>query len=365
MSGLLRVVAGIAALALTASLVACDTNAEPSASSVPDLIAVVTGDNVNALVGINVASRTVTRLAVVERNEAQDHGNWGIFSTPPLSVVLSDPTGSNDLVWTQVRGLDTVAVRDLDRATGEVSDVDAPARGVLPFLYEGKLAWASAPGDGQSRLLISDGTFELDLPGVPSAIVAGPGPGRITALLEVANGRDGQRIVVVDVAGNEATDLPAERLRFGGIWADDRTLVASVYSRVVPTPADPENGEPDNRLLTWSIDAGSSPEAVAGLVAGESLRTDFYPELLVGGDGLVVAVTGSFDHPRVEVHSLDSTDPVQIYELLPAEWLTAMSVSRTTVVVLQSRHVTFIDLSSGNQIAVEIGGVTDTRWVGP
>jgi hypothetical protein len=358
----LRSVAGIAALALAAaSLVACDAKGDASASPGAELLAVVTGNNVDALVGINVASHSVTRLAVLGPNEARPHMDGGLVSVPPMSVVLSDSTGSRPLVWTQASGFDMVAVRDLDPATHEVRDVDAPRRGVLPFLYEGKLAWASAPGDGDSRLISADGTIEIALPGVPRFVVAGPGPGRITAVVDLAF--NDLHIVIVDVAKKTVTELPTDRLHFGGLWADDTTLVASVYARIVPTVEDPENGEPDNRVLTWSID-GADP-SIAGLAAGPTLTTtEAYPELVAGGDDLVVAVTGVVDDPSVEALALGSSDLARKVDLIPAELITAMSVSGTTLVVLQNRHVTFVDLLTGKPTTVDLGGETATTWVG-
>lgn len=357
-----RAVAHIAGLALTAALiVACASQGDPSASPGADLIAVVTGDNVDALVGINVTSHTVARLAVLRQNEAHLDVDGLVRAYPPVSVVLSD-SASNPLVWTQAQNGDNVAVGAFDRATREVHTVDAPTRGVLPFLYDGRLAWASAPGDGRPRLLISDGTFELDVPGVPSLIAAGPGAGRITAVVGPPNGR--QRIFIVDVAENDVTELPTENLVFGGIWADEKTLVASVYARAVPTIEDPQNLEPDNHLLTWSVDSGSSPETVAGLTAGPTLTTDFYPRPVAGGDGQIVAASEIFDQPWVEAFALGSFDPAVKLHLVPSGFVTAMAVSGTTIVVLQEQHVTFIDLSSGNQTTVELGGVTETKWVG-
>jgi hypothetical protein len=370
----IRAVVGLA-LALTAvSLVACEAQGDPSASpgdpraspgdpgawQDADLFAVVTGDNIDALVGINVGSRIVTRLADIEQNEARPHPNGGVVSVPPVSVVLSDATGSKPIVWTQASGFDTVVVRELDATTLEVRGVGARRRGVLPFLYEGELAWASAPGDGDPRLISADGTFEVELPAVPRFVVAGPGAGRITAVVDRGN-RD-ERIVIVDVAENTVTELPSERLHFGGIWADDKMLMASVYSRIEPTIQDPENGEPDNRVLTWSIDPADP--SIAGLAAGPPLTTtEAYPELVAGGDDLIIAATGVFDDPSVEALELGSTDPARKLDLVPAERITAMSISGTTLVVLQERHVTFIDLSSGNSTTVEVGGVTETTWV--
>jgi hypothetical protein len=40
------------------------------------------------------------------------------------------------------------------------------------------------------------------------------------------------------------------------------------------------------------------------------------------------------------------------------------SISGATLVVLQSRHVTFIDLASHDRTTVELDGVTMTSWLG-
>jgi hypothetical protein len=359
----LRAVAALAALALTAgAVVACGGHSDSSASPATDLIAVVTGENVDALVGIDVLRKTVTRLVPIERNEAHLDVDGLVSAPPPLSVVLFDSTVSNPLVWTQPVGGDTVAVRVLDRATNEVHDVDAPPRGVLPFLYEGKLAWASVPGDGRPRLLISDGSFNLDLPGVPSFVATGPGTGRITVVVGPLNRR--QRMFVIDIATNEATELPTESLVFGGVWADDKTLVASVVARAVPTIDDPANLEPDNRLLTWSLDGGPSSDPAGALLAGPTLMTDPYPRLVTGGNAMIVAASEVFDNPWVEAFTPGSTDPTLKVELGPSGFITAMAVSGTTLVVLQETHATFIDMASGDLTTVAVGGVTETRWVG-
>lgn len=387
----IRAVAGLAALALTAaSLVACASSSvpstspgissvevadpsalvanpsalmlDPSAWEEADLFAVVTGNDVDALVGIDIASHTITRLAALRPNVAHLDVDGLVRAAPPVSVVLSDTSGSNLLVWMEAPGDDGVAIRELDRATGEVKVVEPPARGVLPFLYEGKLAWASAPGDGSQRLLSIDGSLNLDLPGIPSLIAAGPGQGRITVVVDPPNVR--QRIFVIDVAKNHATELPTDHLVFGGIWADDTTLVASLYARAEPTAQDPQNLEPDNHLLTWSVDGGSNPEAVAGLVEGPTLATDFYPRAVAGGVGLIVAASELFDQPWVIGFVADSADPAVSVHLVPSGFVTAIAVSGTTVVVLQEGHVTFIDVMSGEETTVELGGVTETRWVG-
>jgi hypothetical protein len=337
-------------------------SAPEGASEDADLFAVVTGDNVDALVGIDVASHSVTRLAELGPNEAEDRGTWGMVSTPPSSVVLSGSTGFNVLVWTQGWNSDRATVHEFDPAAGLVRDVEAPKRGVLPFLYDGELAWASAPDEGQPRILFSDGSFELDLSGDPTHIVEGPGAGRITAVVDPPN--RAQRIFVLDVAKNAATELQTESFYFGGVWADDETLVASVPGRFEPTPEDPEGGEPEDRLLTWSIDGGSDGTAAAELHEGPTLRTnEFYPRPVTGGHGWIVAASEIFDQPWVEVFELGSADPALRLQLVPSGFITSMWVSGTTLVVLQERHVTFFDLPAGDRKTVEIGGVTQTRWV--
>ena len=353
----------------TAFLVGCGTTtpspppADSGAWKGADLLAVVTGNDVNALVGIDVAGRTITEPSAIEENLPQPHMDGGLMSIPPLSVVLDDANGPSPVLWTVASGFEAVVLRELDPTTGEVSAAGGgPAAGVLPFLFEGKLAWASAPDDGQPRILVSDGSFELTLPAVPYFVVAGPGPGRITTVVELGNRNE--RIFVIDVATRTAMELPTERLHYGGLWANDTTLVASVFSRIEPTPEDPENGEPDNRLLTWTIDPAASPDAVAGLVEGEALPTDQYPELVVGGNGVIATLTGNFDRPQVEVHARDGGAPVRKVQLVEGGYISAMQVSGSTLVVLQSRHVTFVDLASDAVTTVELGGTTLTRWVG-
>ena len=365
----IAVLAGIALAA--ASLAACAARTDPSGpvsspgQQAAELYAVVTGNDVNALVGIDVARRTVTQLAVIEQNRAEfDAFSGGPISRPPVSVVLSDSIGGKPLVWTQNPGANTLAVRAFDRTTGELRDIAVDRPGVQPFLADGRLGWVSAPRDGNPRLIAADGSFEIDLPGVSRVVVPGPGPGRVTALVDL----DFQdlHLLVVDVAQKTVTDLRIEPLHIEGVWAGDTTLVVAAYGRIEPTPQDPENGEPDNRILTWSIDDGSNPDAVAGLVEGPTLRTaELYPALVTGGDGLLAVITGSFDRPWVEVFDLDSDDPPRRLDLTAAEFVTAMAVSGTTLVVLQNRHVTFIDLSSGERTIVDLGGVTGTTWVGP
>ena len=373
----LRAVVGLASVLMAAWLAGCNSQAAPTAGASEvnpgaarqaELFAVVTTEGLDTLVGIDVERHAVTRLAVLGQNKPIDHGGWGTYSEPPQSAVLWDSTRSKPLVWTWAVGAGTV-VRELDPATGELRGVDAPGAGVLPFLSDGKLAWASARfGAGKPRLISADGTFEIDLPGPPSMIVEGPGPGRITAVIDRGNPNTGvhdERIVVVDVAENTVTELPTERFHFGGMWADDTTLVTSVFARIEPTPDDPENGEPDDRVLTWTFDAGgSNPEAVAGLVAGSTLGSHLYPAHVAGGNGHIAIETGDFDHPRVEAHPLVANDPPRTFELEPAGFLTAMSISGTTLVVLQEGQVTFIDLATGKVTPVALGGSTQTVWVG-
>ena len=361
--------ARLAAMAFTtSSLVSCGTQPEPSVAASgasgasAGLIAVVTGNDVNALVAIDVANHAVTRLVPIERNVAHLDVDGQVRAVPPLSVVLSDSVDSRPIVWTQGAG-GAVAVRDLDPATNETHDINVPAPGVLPFLHEGTLAWASAPGDGQPRLLNSRGTFEVHLPGVPRFIVDGPGASRITVVVDVPDHQ--QRIVVVDLAKDEVTTLPTEfGLQFGGLWASDHSLVVSVPTRLVPTLDDPANGEPDKRLFTWTVEDGSSPTAAGGLAAGPTLTTDAYPTRVAGNDELIVAASGLFDRPWVEAVSLGSKDQVWRVELAPSGFVTAMTVSGTTVVVLQEGHVSFIDLSSGDTATVALDGVTETTWMG-
>jgi hypothetical protein len=370
--------AALATLALVvASLAACSgqPNASPSAAPVnpggadtADLFAVVTADELDVLLGIDVASQTVSRLAVLGANKKQPSVDGGMVSVPPQSAVLFDASRAEPLVWTSAAGAGTV-VRAFDRATGELQPVDAPGAGTLPFLADGKLGWASLPRDGKPRLISADGTFEVKLPGEPRYVVPGPGAGRVTAVVDLGdpNGphRD-ERIVIVDIAQKTLTELPTERMHFGGIWADDKRVLASVFARIEPTPDDPENGEPDKRVLTWSVDpGGSNHDVVAGLVAGPTLRTAaFYPAHVVGGDGVVGVETGVFDAPIVESLAFNSNEPKRSVDLLHAEFITAISVVKRTLVVLQSSHVVFVDLDSGKATIVDLGGGTQTQWLG-
>jgi hypothetical protein len=147
------------------------------------------------------------------------------------------------------------------------------------------------------------------------------------------------------------------------LWADDTTLAASLSVRIVPTPDDPENGEPDNRVLTWVLGPGDSkPKAVAELVKGPTLQGNSYPKLVAGSSDWIGVETGDFDHPRVEVHALAGDDPPQAFELGPPGFVTAMSISGTTLVVLQTGQVTFIDLETRAVSQVPLGGATQTTW---
>jgi hypothetical protein len=372
----LRALVGLAVVLMAASLAGCASPATPTASAPgvnpgaarqADLLAVVTADDLDTLVGIDVESHAVMRLAVLGQNKPLPQIGGGFYSEPPQSTVLTDATRSKPLVWTSAIDAGTV-VRELDPATGELHGVDVPGAGVLPFLVDGKLAWASPRFAGKPRLISADETFEINLPGPPSIIVPGPGPGRITAVVDRGNPNTGvrdERIVLVDVAENTVTELPTKRFHFGGLWTDGTTLVASASVRIMPTSDDPENAETDNRVLTWMLDTGgSNPKAVAGLVRGLTLRGNPYPALVAGGNGRIAIETGDFDHPRVDVHSLVANDPPLIFGLEPAGFLTAMAVSGTTLVVLQSAQVTFIDLTSGKVTPVDLGGSTQTMWVG-
>ena len=374
----LGAVAALATLALfLASLAACSEQPDASPSAAPvnpahldtaDLFAVVTADELDVLFGIDVASQTVSRLAVLGANKEQPWMDGGMVSVPPQSVVLSDAARDKPLVWMWAAGVGTV-VRAIDPATGELEPVDAPGAGTLPFLSDGKLGWASLPREGNPRLIGADGTFEIELPGEPRYLVPGPGAGRVTAVVDLGdpNGdhRD-ERIVVVDIARETVTELPTGRMHFGGIWADDTRVLASVYARKEPTADDPENGEPDRRVLTWSVDAGgSNPDAVAGLVEGPTLRTaQFYPAHVVGGDGLVAVETGVFDAPDVEVLPFNSNEPTWSLDLPQSRPITAMAVVDRTLLVLQSSHVVFVDLDSGTATVAELGGSSQTEWVG-
>jgi hypothetical protein len=370
-------VVGLAVVLMAASVAGCASPATPTASAPginpgaarqADLFAVVTAVDLDTLVGIDVESHAVTRLAALGQNKPLPQIGGGFYSEPPQSAVLTDPTRSKPLVWTWAVGDGTV-VRELDPATGELHGVDVPGAGVLPFLADGKLAWASARFAGKPRLISADGTFEIGIPGPPSIIVPGPGPGRISAVVNVGDPNTGildERIVVVDVAEKTVAELPIrQRYHFEGLWADDTMLVAPASVRIMPTPDDPENAESDNRVLTWTLDAGgSNPDAVAGLVRGPTLQGNSYPKLVAGGSGWIGVETGDFDHPRVEVHALFANDPLRTFELEGPSFLTAMSVSGTSLVVLQTGRVAFIDLVTGKVTPVDLGGATQTKWVG-
>ena len=340
----------------------------PDAAQGAELYAVVTASEIDALVGIDVESHSITRVAVLGPNPLQPHMDGGMVSVPPRSVVLSDSTASQTLLWRWAAGAGTI-VQALDRRSGELVAVDAPGAGVLPFLSDGRLGWASVPRDGKPRLIGVDGTVEVELPGEPRFVVAGPGARRVTAVVDRGNPNNDHRdyrIVTVDFGEKTVTEIPTGRFHFGGIWADDTTLVASVFARVEPTADDPENGEPDTRVLTWSIDGGDTdPEAVAGLIAGPTLTTArFYPARLTTGEGLVAVESGVFDTPSVETLALGAGGREQSFFLIQSEFITAMSIVDTTLVVLQSRHVTFIDLGSGKATVVDLGGDTQTEWAG-
>jgi hypothetical protein len=371
----LRAAVGLAAVLLVASLAGCDSQAtqsahtsavNPAAMQQADLFAVVTSDDIDTLVGIDVDRHAVTRLAVLGQNKPLPQIGGGFYSEPPQSALLSDSTRLKPVVWAWAVGAGTV-VRELDPATGELRGVDAPGDGVLPFLSDGRLAWASVPRAGKPRLISAEASFEIDLPGPPSIVVPGPGPGRIAAVVNLGDPNTGtrdERIVIVDVVENTVTELPTKRFHFGGMWADDTTLAASANVRIMPTPGDPDNSEADNRVLTWMLDAGgSNPKAVAGLVKGPTLRSNFFPALVAGGNGHIAVETGDFDHPRVEVHGLLVADPARMFEL-ETGFITAMSVRGTTLVILRSSQVIFIDLTTGTVTPVDLGGSTQTTWVG-
>ena len=113
------------------------------------------------------------------------------------------------------------------------------------------------------------------------------------------------------------------------------------------------------------VDAGANPDAVARLVDGQALRSNLYPELIAADDGLLALVTGNYDRPKIEVHSLDANDPARLFVLPEAGYVTALAFVGGTLVVLDARHVTFIELATGSVETVDLGGVTRTVWVGP
>ncbi|HET9852380.1 MAG TPA: hypothetical protein VFP56_07735 [Candidatus Limnocylindrales bacterium] len=342
-----------------------------------DLFAVVTADELDFLVGIDVERHAVKRLAILGANPLQAHMDGYMASPPPSSFVLWDASGSSAFLWTRSSAAGPVVVRELDAATGQVSDAASPGAGTLPFLVDGKLGWAAdpAPADTRSTIHSTEAGFDIELPGVAHAIVPGPGPGLLSATVILPDNTD--RVVVLDVAKHVVTELPTppvslgQRGSIGGgtIWADDDSLVASVFARREPTPDDPENGEPDKTLslLTWSVDTdGSNPKGVAGLVPGPTLgTTEYYPTLVAGDDERVAVVTGVFDEPFVEAIELGSGGPAWKVDLVEADFATSMTISGTTLVILQSRNITFVDLPTGDPTTVELGGVTMTSWVGP
>lgn len=370
-----RPFAGLAAATLLSTLLGgCAVELSPSPSAGPtavpvnpeaaadaDLFVVVTANELDSLVGIDVENRSLTRVAVLQPNPLRQVLDGGMVSTPPQAVILTDATSPDPTLWTSSFG--EPVVRTIHRASGELLAFDAPGAGDgwMPFLADGALGWATLPGLQQHRLVGVGGAFEINLPAEAEFVVAGPGAGRITAVVEPAiNGldvRSPQRVVVIDLAKATVTELPIEPSYVGGIWADATTLAIS------------DSGMSHPSILTWTIDAsGSNPDAVAGLVEGPTLKTSGpEPALLAGGEGLVVASTGGWDHPMVEAFDLDSQTPRLLRELEESGGILAMSVQGSTLVVLegtnQGPQVLFIDMSTGDVESVGLGGTTQTSWV--
>lgn len=368
----MRTFAGLAGLAfITALLGACAVEPSPSAgpTTVPvspeaaadaDLFVVVTADELDTLVGVDVESRSLTRLAILQPNPRRPDLAGGMVSAPIQAVILTDQTSPDALLWTSTSG-DTV-VRTIHRASGELLAFDAVGAGDgwMPFLADGVLGWATLPG---LHLIGVGGAFEIDLPAEAAFVVAGPGADRITAVVEppsltgsCCDDHDVD-VVVVDLADQTVTELPIEPSYVGGIWADATTLAIS------------DSGFSHQSILTWTIDAsGSNPDAVAGLVEGPTLTTSGpEPALLTGGEGLIVASTGRWDRPIVEAVDLDSEAPRLMLELEESGDILAMSVQGSTLVVLQGTQqdpqVLFIDISTGEVELVGLGGASRTSWV--
>ena len=97
----------------------------------------------------------------------------------------------------------------------------------MPFLADGVLGWATLPGLQKHNLIGVGGAFEIDLPAEAQYVVAGPGAGRITAVVEPPSDDHDVDVVVIDLADQTVTELPIEPSYVGGIWADATTLAIS------------------------------------------------------------------------------------------------------------------------------------------
>ena len=112
------------------------------------------------------------------------------------------------------------------------------------------------------------------------------------------------------------------------------------------------------------MQAVRTPKAAAGLVAGPTLGTaEFYATNVTASNEQIAVITGVFDEPWVEAIDFRSGEPAWKTDLVKAEFISAMAVSGTTLVVLQN-HVTFIDLATGKPTTVELDGASMTGWVG-
>jgi hypothetical protein len=97
------------------------------------------------------------------------------------------------------------------------------------------------------------------------------------------------------------------------------------------------------------------------------LTTGAVPTTIGGAANLIFLATGAFDRPQVGVVGL-ATAPAPIvpktapWDVVPNERITSISVTGTIVVVLQERHVSFIDMSTGKSTVVNLAGETQTIW---
>lgn len=354
-------------LVLAVLLVGCGGPAGPGPSAAPlslpvhpdatadaDLFVVVTEHELDTLVGIDVEARTLTRLAVLQPNPLRPVLDGGMASMRVEAAVLTGPTSPDPLLWTTSMGAEAV-VRTIHRASGELLAFDAPGAGDgwMPFLADGVLGWATFPAMGDHRLIGAGGAFEIDLPGEVQFVVAGPGTGRVTAVVEPPSDDHDLDVVVIDLARKTVTTLPIDPAYVGGIWADATTLAIS------------DSGFSHRAILTWDVDAsGSNPDAVGGLVRGPTLTTAGpEPALVAGGEGFVVASTGGFDRSIVEAFDPHANESSRRFQLEKSCCITAMSVLGSTLVIMENPEVIFIDLNTGEVETVELVGATRTSWV--
>lgn len=347
-----RTAFGLTAVVLAVLVSGCGGQPDPAAWRSANLFVVVTRDGTNTLVGIETSDRKVSSLA---RLEAAPDG-------PPISVTWPGSTLAHPLLWTQALNSNAVTLREVDRVAGRLADRAMPSGGVLPVLIGGDVAWATPPGEGSPRLDLPDGRggrTQVSLPGIPSFLVAGPGPARVTGIVDVQD--RGERIETLDIASARWSEIPTEDgLSFGGLSLRGDLLIATVRGRR-PTGAT-SSLEADDRALVWqwSSTAGS---ANGGWTSSATLHPGPAPTVgLITGDWFYAAI-GAFDHPRVAAIGLGGApaDP-RHWDVVPGERIVSIAADDRVVTILQERHVTFIDPATGASSVLELPGESATIW---